>query len=127
MVRHISSPLAYGRVTWLAAEAGGRRTGPPAGPHYAATAVFLGVRQQLEGAPSEPHVDEHWSILLEWRDPVAGWSGDVMIDFLAKDLVAPLLAPGVRLGVMEGTRLVGEVVVTGVAEANPVQPPGPGT
>jgi hypothetical protein len=101
------------RIRWRSADEGGRRTWPPKGSTFAATAVFVhGGDQQV--IPDWPGGGEHFSVLLDnVGDPVAG-EVQAKVDFIARTLVAEHLRPGARFVVMEGRQPVAEAVITEV-------------
>lgn len=108
------NPVARGWITWRAPDAGGRPNGPPPGPQYAATAVFV-RGGDAEVVPNWPDDAEHFSIGFNLEDE---WSTDgrqrVEIDFLARDLVMHMLRPGSHLLVLEGWQVVAELDVEAV-------------
>lgn len=120
-MRAITDPVANARIRWRSADDGGRQSGPPPGPRYAATAVFvLGDDAQL--IPNWPAGGEHFSVLLEYIG-----SGDhgsevvAKIDFLARDLAADHVRQGAQFVIMEGRRPVADALITEVF-ASPSDP-----
>src|SRR5438046_4148296 len=96
-------PLATAEVRWVATADGGRRSGPPTVPVYAATAVFR-LGGDAEVVPGWPGAAEHLSILVQ-RVGVSPEGADVSkIGFLAPDLARPHLRVGAELLIMEGPR-----------------------
>lgn len=115
MIERIDEPMARAEVSWLTVEQGGRRTGRPTAPVYAATCVFpLGDDASVH--PGWPAAGDALSILLEEAE-----DGPTVykVDFLAKDLARPFLHPGAEFLVMEGPRVVGRGTVTDV-EPEPI-------
>lgn len=113
MTRRIDDPVALAHVWWRTPEDGGRRTGPPPGPFFAATAVFVhGEDEQV--IPDWPAAGEHFSVMLEYVGDVVGNEVNAKIDFIARDLVGDGLRPNARFLVMEGSRPVAEARVTEV-------------
>jgi hypothetical protein len=105
MIERIEGPMARAEVAWLTAEQGGRKTGPPTAPVYAATCVFpLGDDAMVH--PGWPAAGDALSILLE-VETAEGDSTVYKVDFLARDLARRFLHPGAELLVMEGPRVVG--------------------
>ncbi|WP_156758239.1 hypothetical protein [Actinokineospora pegani] len=99
MLDEIESPSAYGVVTWRTAAEGGRVSGPPTAPVYAATCAFV-----VDGEVEEVQL----SILLQ---PVAD-NGRVAVGFMATELARPKLRVGGRVQVLEGPKVVGDVILT---------------
>lgn len=113
MTRKLEHPVAMARVRWRSAEEGGRRTGPPPGPFFAATAVFVhGDDDQV--IPDWPAGGEHFSMMLDYVGDVADGEAEAKVDFIARELVAGHLRPGARFLVMEGRRPVAEAVISEV-------------
>ncbi|SDM67647.1 hypothetical protein SAMN04489726_2854 [Allokutzneria albata] len=88
--------LARALVRWKSAEEGGRVSGPPTAPVYAATAVFVEGGQRTA---------DHLSILLQ---DLGGLEDGRLcaVDFLVRELAAPHLVVGGELLVMEGPKVV---------------------
>jgi len=98
-------PLARSRLAWLSPEQGGRRSGIPPGPDYAATMRLA--------EPAEPTPD--LSVIVRYLDAppgVAGQEFDAHLCFLAPEHAAAVLAVGTRIEVCEGPRAVAAGVVT---------------
>lgn len=115
MIDDIKEPLAQAVVTWVAPEMGGRRSGPPSGPVYAATSVFM-HEGDAEVQADWPLGADQLSILVQMTETLPGGAWLCKIDFLARDLAAPLVRPGVVLLIMEGPKVVATAVVAVVAE-----------
>lgn len=114
MIDNIESPAAIARVTWLTAEQGGRRSGPPTAPVYAANCAFpLGGENEV--VPGWPGTAEKFSVLLQKQDVIADGSWVCKVDFLARHLVAPHLRTSAEMLVMEGPKVVAHAIITGVA------------
>lgn len=96
---------------WLHPSEGGRRTGLPTGPTYAATARF-----------AEDPDSEWFSVVLRPVGPVS--LGDYEIPQVDLNLLAPedlpdvvaALAPGRRLLITEGARTVAEGTIVSIHE-----------
>lgn len=105
MIEDVAEPIAYAVVRWVPAEDGGRRSGPPTAPVYAATCVFpLGGEAEVQ--PGWPGSAEQLSILVQ---QVAIETADqrlCKIDFLARDLARPFLKSGAELLILEGPKVV---------------------
>lgn len=85
MIQTIEEPVAYAELSWLTADEGGRKSGPPTAPVYAATCVFpLGNDAAVH--PGWPASGDAVSILLEAVEKAADGSGTYKVDFLARDL-----------------------------------------
>ncbi|BCY09689.1 hypothetical protein L3i22_047770 [Actinoplanes sp. L3-i22] len=96
-------------MRWLTAAEGGRRSGPPTAPVYAATCVFpLGGEEQV--VPGWPGSADQLSILVEQ------FAGDAherlaRVDFLVPGLAEPHLRPGRQILILEGPRVVGHAII----------------
>ncbi|KOU19812.1 MULTISPECIES: hypothetical protein [Streptomyces] len=113
MMKKIEDPAAEAVVSWRSAEEGGRRSGPPTAPVYAATAVFVrGEDQELR--PGRPPSANHLSVLLEETPVREDGSRVCKVDFLVRDLATPHLVPGGEILVMEGPRVVASALITAV-------------
>ncbi|MEC4571608.1 hypothetical protein [Streptomyces virginiae] len=113
MMKKIKDPAAEAVVSWRSAEEGGRRSGPPTAPVYAATAVFVhGDDRDLQ--PGWPSSANHLSILLEETSVCEDGSRVCKVDFLVRDLATPHLLPGGEILVMEGPRVVASALITAV-------------
>lgn len=113
MTRRLDDPMALAHVRWRSRFEGGRRRGPPPGPFFAATAVFVhGEDEQV--IPDWPAAGEHFSVMLDYVGDFVGNEVDAKVDFIARDLVRDELRPGARFLVMEGRRPVAEAQVTDV-------------
>jgi len=100
--------LATAKLHWLAPEQGGRKA-PPSGSVYAATGRF-----------DEPE-SEFFSIVLSFpaKKPPENGSAPRPVDeaevsFLAPELVENKLAPGKKLLITEGPRIVAECEIQSV-------------
>jgi len=110
-VRSLDEPVAIAKVTWRSAEDGGRRSGPPPGPFFAATAVFV-HGGDAEVVPDWPAEGEHFSVMLDYVGDLVNQEVEAKVDFIARDLVADHVRKGARFLVMEGRRAVAEAVIT---------------
>jgi hypothetical protein len=115
MIEDIKEPLAYAVVTWVTPEMGGRSSGPPSGQVYAATSVFV-HGGDAEVQPGWPVGADQLSVLLQETETLPGGAWVCKIDFLARDLAAPLVCPGAVLLIMEGLKVVATAVVVAMAE-----------
>ncbi len=115
MIEEITEPVANAVVTWVTPEMGGRSSGPPSGPVYAATSVFV-HGGDAEVQPGWPVGADQLSILLQATDTLPGGAWLCKIDFLARDLARPFIHPGAVLLVMEGPRVVATAVITAVVD-----------
>lgn len=113
MLENIDTPVATARVTWLAPEEGGRRSGPPAAPVYAANCTFP-LGGEAATIPRWPATVEKFSLLLQkvGEQPDSTWLCN--IDFFAPGLVASYLVAGAPMLVMEGPKVVGRALITEV-------------
>lgn len=97
--------IASVNLRWLAADEGGRQSGPPPGALYATTARF-----------ADDQITDQFSVVLRFSEPRPA-THPAELRMLAPDNlpgVAKRLAAGVRLLIHEGTRVVAEGVVTSV-------------
>jgi len=102
--------MAVASVAWLTEKEGGRKSGPPTAPVYAATCVFaLGSDSEVQ--PGWPATGDALSILLQAVSTAANGSGTYKVDFLARDLARPLLHVGADVLVMEGPTVVARAVI----------------
>ena len=115
VIEDIKEPLAHAVVTWVPPERGGRGSGPPGAPVYAATSVFVDGGD-AEVQPSWPVGADQLSILVQMMETLPGGAWLCKIDFLARDLAALLVHPGVVLLIMEGPKVVATAVVTAAVE-----------
>lgn len=110
MIQDIKEPLAHAVVTWVAPEMGGRSSGPPSGPVYAATSIFVhGGGAEVQ--PGWPVGVDQLSILVQMTEILPGGAWLCKIDFLARDLAVPLVRPGVVLLIMEGRKVVATAAI----------------
>jgi hypothetical protein len=114
MIEDISEPLAHAVVMWVPPEMGGRKSGPPTAPVYAATSIFV-HGGDAEVQPEWPlQAADELSILIQMTATLPGGAWLCRIDFLARDLALPLVHPGAVLLIMEGPKVVGTAVITAV-------------
>lgn len=99
-------------VRWLPPEQRGRRSGPPPGPGYAATAVFV-LGGDADVTPGWPAAGEHFSVVLELLGPPSE-SGQAKARFVAPDLANAYLSEGAEMLIMEGPRPVARALVLSV-------------
>jgi hypothetical protein len=106
----IENPAAEVTVSWLTAEEGGRRSGPPTAPVYMATCVFVedGDDELLPGWPASA---DQISILLQQTHNLGPLRGRYLAGFLVPELATDHLRPGARVLVMEGPKVVGRAQV----------------
>ena len=117
MIEEFLKPIACAVVTWVPAEMGGRKSGPPSAPVYAATSVFI-LGGDSEVQPGWPQGADHLSILLKEVSMLPGGARLCKVDFLARDLARPFLDPGAILLIMEGPKVVATAVINEVVDAN---------
>lgn len=113
MIENIADPVAQAVVTWVTAEMGGRVSGPPAGPVYAATSVVVDGAD-AEVLPGWPATADQLSILLQEIESLPGGARICMVDFLARDLARPFVRPGATFLIMEGPKVVATAVISDV-------------
>jgi hypothetical protein len=111
MISDIEEPLALATVTWVSAEDGGRRSGPPAASVYSATAVFrLGNDEEVQ--PGWPATVSQISVLLQRVSQPPTTEEVVRVGFLFPELARPFLHDGAEFVVLEGPKVVAHAVVT---------------
>jgi hypothetical protein len=115
VINQIEQPMAIAALSWLGAQEGGRRSGPPTAPVYAATCVFP-LGDDAEVLPGWPAAGDALSILLEAVEITADGRGTYKVDFLARDLARPLLYPGATVLIMEGPSVVARGVIQEVTD-----------
>jgi hypothetical protein len=110
MIKHIADPVAFAVVRWLSPAQGGRKSGPPTAPVYAATCIFpLGDDHEVH--PQWPRGAEQFSILLEETERLSSDDRLCKVAFLAPDLALPFVAPGAAVLIMEGPRIVANAII----------------
>ncbi len=117
MIEDIADPVALAVVTWVTLEMGGRASGPPAGPVYAATSVVV-HGADAEVLPGWPATADQLSILLQEVESLPGGARICKVDFPARDLAVPFVQPGATLLIMEGPKVVATAVITHVIGNN---------
>lgn len=110
-MKSIEHPLAVVSITWLTADEGGRRSGPPTAEVYMATCVFpSGDEHELY--PDWPRdADPTLSILIQRIGSTEAEEAVANIGFLVPELAIPHLYVGARIDILEGPRIVGRAVV----------------
>ncbi|MFT4284254.1 MAG: hypothetical protein QM598_05410 [Protaetiibacter sp.] len=88
-------------LSWRSADAGGRRTGPPPGPRYFATAAFATNHENAEALAAQ------YSVELEF----GGRGNRGSVRFLVPEVVHHDVQAGTRLWILEGVRIVADAVV----------------
>jgi hypothetical protein len=106
----IENPKAEVTVSWLTAEEGGRRSGPPTAPVYMATCVFVQDGDD-DLPPDRPASADQISILLQQTENLGPTGGRYLAGFLVPELANDHLRPGAMLLIMEGPRTVGRAQV----------------
>lgn len=109
----IGTPVASAYVTWLPTSDGGRVSGPPTAPVYAANCTFpLGGEPVL--VPGWPATAEKFSVFIQkvGDGPEKAWLCN--LDFIAPELVADYLKVGAQMFVMEGPKIVGAATIVEV-------------
>lgn len=105
MRKEISDPLALATLTWVPARNGGRMSGPPTAPVYAATAAFR-HGDDKSVYPGWPAAAPQVSILLQRISQQPHETEDHKVDFLFPELVASDVRPGAQFVVLEGPKVV---------------------
>jgi hypothetical protein len=112
MIESIESPVASAVVRWRSPEVGGRKSGPPSAPVYAANCSFPDA---LPENSAESGVGSIYSIFIQKVHDLPDGQWLCNLDFIAKALVAKYLLPGSPMLVMEGpVDVVGDAVVVEV-------------
>lgn len=113
MINEITDPAAWADVRWRSAADGGRKSGPPTTPVYAANCTFpLGSEADL--LPGWPATAEKYSLLLQRLQVGDDGTWLCALDFLARELVVEYLVVGATILIMEGPRIVGDGILTRV-------------
>ncbi|WP_206666915.1 hypothetical protein [Streptomyces lasalocidi] len=107
----LKDPLAVAGIRWLPESLGGRSSGPPTAPVYAATAMFPGSQTAL------------LSILLQHIGAQPDGSALVNIGFLVPDLARPHLHLGTELLITEGPTIVAHAIIRELLPAGAVAGP----
>ena len=105
MIEHIAEPVAVAVVRCRPPELGGRGSGPPTVPVYAATCVFP-LGNDHEVYPGWPRGADQFSILLEEIERLPDDNRVCRVDFLAPDLALRFVHPGADVLIMEGPKVV---------------------
>jgi len=106
--------LATAKVHWLPPDQGGRSS-PPSGPIYAATGQFTALG------------DEYFSVVLRFPSKKTAQMhslseaqqslDEAELGFLAPELLEKRLAPGMKLWLYEGPRIVAECEIQSVTDS----------
>jgi hypothetical protein len=91
-------------IEWMSAEQGGRSSGPPIGPDYAAPAKFL--------AHADAWILEAWDLLVHQVECVGGsdkWLADVQ--FRVNEAPHEWIVPNAEFELYEGKRRVATGVI----------------
>ncbi|MFE9539720.1 hypothetical protein [Streptomyces sp. NPDC006691] len=99
----LKEPLAVAAVRWQSESQGGRSSGPPTVPVYAATATFRGDSAQSDA--------DLLSILVQRIGTRPDGSDLASIGFLVPDLARPHLHVGAELLITEGPKVVAHAVI----------------
>lgn len=110
-MKRIDQPAATGYIRWIPHDKGGRLSGPPTAPVYATTASF--VIADEEGIMG---MGEVMSILIERTGEMSGKGEVVRVGFLAPEIAAPFLRPGVHVRILEGPNAVADLTISTVGE-----------
>lgn len=101
-----------GSVCFRSPEDGGRRSGPPPGPTYMATAVAA-LGGEAEVLPGWPATGPQFSVVLEFRGaPGEGsWSAATVRPLIDVAPGSDALVPGAEIVILEGPREVARMLV----------------
>lgn len=115
--------VATALVHWLAPDKGGRKD-LPSGSIYAATGRFADKEDELFSVvlrfplqKASPRQLPSGSLQVEDKPEPKIWD-EAEIGFLAPELVEKLLAPGVKLLITEGPKIVAECFIQNVSLAS---------
>jgi hypothetical protein len=111
MIDEIKDPVATVSIRWVAADQGGRSSGPPTAPVYAATAVFV-LGGDASVRPGWPASADQISILVQRIGKLPDGSDAANIDFLVPELAQPFMHDGAQLVIMEGPKIVAQATIT---------------
>lgn len=107
----LKTPLAVVALRWVPESDGGRVSGPPTAPVYAATAAFCpGATDLATTTHVRPDADL-LSVLLQRTASLPDGTETANIGFLAPTLAEPLLAVGVPLLITEGPKVVAHATI----------------
>ncbi|MEU8623487.1 hypothetical protein [Streptomyces sp. NPDC048669] len=95
--------LAVAAIRWLPASQGGRSSGPPTAPVYAATATFC-------SDSAEPDADL-LSVLVQRSGTLPDGTDLARIGFLVPDLARPHMHLGAELLIAEGPKVVAHAII----------------
>lgn len=113
MLESFEHPVATAQVRWVTPALGGRRSGPPSSPVYAATCAFP-LGGEHETVPGWPATAQMLSLLLQQVDEFSDGTWFCAADFLAPDLAVDRLRIGAPMLVMEGPKVIAHAVITDV-------------
>lgn len=100
----LKTPLAVVALRWVPESDGGRPSGPPTAPVYAATAAFC------PGETVGPDADL-MSVLLQRTASLPDGTETANIGFLAPTLAEPHLTVGAPLLITEGPKIVAHATI----------------
>lgn len=109
----IERPVAHAVISWRPADQGGRRSGPPTAPVYAATAVFP-LGGEMETQTDWLATGDMFSVLLEEVQGSPESAREYKVEFLARDLVRRFLHPGAEMLITEGPKIVASAIIRDV-------------
>ncbi|MGD1225806.1 hypothetical protein AB9Q10_46170 [Streptomyces krungchingensis] len=101
----LKAPLAVAVVRWLPESQGGRHSGPPTAPVYAATTAFGNASTCAQSGA------ELLSILVQRIDTLPDGSDLANIGFLVPDLARAHLRIGTEILITEGPNVVARAVI----------------
>jgi len=110
MIENIDHPAAIVSLRWLSGVEGGRRSGPPEAPVYAATCIFP-LGGETETMPGWPATAPQISILVQRLGTEPALLELAKVAFLVPDLAKPHLSVDAKILVMEGPRPVAHGVI----------------
>lgn len=111
----IKRPVATANIRWLTASEGGRTSGPPTAPVYAATAAFC-LGGEAETVPGWPASADQLSILVQSLGSREEGAEVSLIGFLFPDLARPHLHPGAEILILEGPKVVAKATIRDLIE-----------
>lgn len=97
-------------LRWRTVAEGGRASGPPPGPTYRPTVVFV-LGEDAEVVPGWPATGEHFSVSIRFSASPSRGQGPAHLRFLNTEAASELASMGGKFFVMEGPRVVAYGVI----------------
>lgn len=106
----IALTVFSGKIRFFSAEEGGRRTGPPSGPRYWATAVKM-LGDDVSRPENWPWSGGQFSVILDFSHSSMSWERASIQALAPEAPEAGVLRPGAELAILEGPKQVALFVV----------------